>query len=146
MVRQRDLMIEKTLKTASWLIILGLVILTIVPADERPVSGLEHDWEHFVAFGLAGLTFGLAYAGHLGARCLSAVVFTLLLELSQIPLATRHARVEDFFVDAAGACLGIVVAHAFRKLTKNGAAAALPDILSSECLTVPKAQRTHSSQ
>jgi VanZ family protein len=120
-----DWMIDKTIKVVSWLIILGLVIVTIVPADERPVTGLEHDWEHFVAFGLAGLTFGFAYAEHLGARCLSAIVFTLALELSQIPLPTRHARVEDFVVDAVGACLGIVVAHGFRKLAKNRVAAAL---------------------
>jgi VanZ family protein len=118
-------MIEKILKAASWLIILGLVIVTVVPADERPVSGLEHDWEHLFAFGLAGLTFGLAYAGQLGARCLGAIVFTLALELSQIPLASRHARLEDFVVDAVAACLGIVVANAFRRLTKKPAAAAL---------------------
>ncbi len=117
-------MIEKTLKPASWLIILGLVIVTIVPADERPVTALEHDWEHFAAFGLAGLMFGLAYAGHLSVLCLSAIVFTLALELSQIPLATRHARAEDFVVDAVGACLGIVVAHTFRTLRKNRAVAA----------------------
>lgn len=118
-------MIEKTLKAANWLIILGLVIVTIIPADKRPVSGFQHDLEHFLAFGFAGLTFGLAYAGPLGARCLGAIVFTLALELSQIPLATRHARVEDFVVDAVAACLGIVIAHAFRKLTKNPAAAVL---------------------
>jgi VanZ family protein len=117
-------MIEKTLKAASWLILLGLVIVTIVPADERPVSGLKHDWEHFIAFGLAGLMFGLAYTGHFRVLCLSAVVFTLALELSQIPLATRHARAEDFVVDAVGACLGIIVAQAFQKLMKNRAAAA----------------------
>lgn len=117
--------IEKAIKAASWLIILCLVIVTIVPANERPVSGLEHDWEHFIAFGLAGLTFGLAYTGHLGARFLNAIVFTLTLELIQIPLATRHARVEDFVVDALGACLGIVVANAFRRLTKSHATTAL---------------------
>jgi VanZ family protein len=116
-------MIEKILKAASWLIIVGLVIVTIIPADERPVSGLQHDLEHFSAFSLAGLMFGLAYAGHLRALSLSAVAFTLALELSQIPLATRHARLEDFVIDAAGACLGIVVAHACRKLAKNRAVA-----------------------
>ena len=116
-------MIEKILKAASWLVLVGLVIVTIVPANERPVSGLQHDLEHFSAFSLAGLMFGLAYAGHLRALSLSAIAFTLALELSQIPLATRHARLEDFVVDAAGACLGIVVAHAWRKLTKNRAVA-----------------------
>jgi VanZ family protein len=115
---------RKTIKAASWLLILGLAILTVVPANERPVSGLQHDWEHFIAFGLAGLMFGLAYAGNLGVLCLSGVVFTLALELSQIPLATRHASVKDFVVDATAACFGIVVGHLFRKLTKNQAAAA----------------------
>jgi VanZ family protein len=116
-------MIENILKAANWLIIVGLVIVTIVPANERPITGLQHDLEHFSAFALAGLLFGLAYAGHLRAWLLSAVVFSLALELSQIPLPTRHARLEDFVVDAAGACLGIVVAHACRKLTKIWVAA-----------------------
>jgi VanZ family protein len=117
-------MLETTLKAASWLVLLGLVIVTIVPADARPVSGLRHDLEHFIAFGLAGVMFGIAYSGHFRVLYPSSIVFTLALELSQIPLATRHARLEDFVVDALGACLGIVVAYAFRKLTKNRAAAA----------------------
>jgi len=112
-------MIENILKAASWLVIVGLVIVTIVPANERPSTGLQHDLEHFSAFGLAGLLFGLAYAGHLRALLLSAIVFTLALELSQIPLATRHARLEDFIVDAAGACLGVVVAHVSRNFAKS---------------------------
>ena len=43
-------MLQKMLKAASWVIILGLVIVTVVPADERPVTGLQHDIEHFLAF------------------------------------------------------------------------------------------------
>jgi VanZ family protein len=117
-------MIAKTLKALSWLVIVGLVILTIVPADERPLTGLQHDLEHFVAFGLTGFLFGLAHAGYFRLLCLYAILFTLALELSQIPLATRHARVEDFIVDAVGACLGIAAAYAFQTLMKNRAAAA----------------------
>ncbi len=109
-------MFVKILKAASWLIILGLLIVTVVPAAERPVTDLYHDFEHFLAFGLAGATFGLAYAWRLHLNLLSAVVFALVLELSQIPLATRHARFEDFVVDAAAACLGIMLAHWCRKL------------------------------
>ena len=116
-------MMEKTLKAASWLAILGLVILTVVPANDRPVSGLEHHWEHFVAFALAGLLFGLAHVGNLRLQYLGAILFTLALELSQIPLPTRHARLEDFVVDALGACLGIASALAFRYLMKNRSAA-----------------------
>jgi VanZ family protein len=112
-------MLQKMLRPASWVIILGLVIVTVVPADERPVTGLQHDIEHFLAFALAGLTFGLAYAQNTRVNLLSAFVFTLALELSQIPLTTRHARPRDFMVDAAAACLGIVIAHFCRKLVKD---------------------------
>jgi len=112
-------MLQKMLKPASWVMILGLVIVTIVPANERPVTGFQHDIEHFLAFALAGLTFGLAYAQSVRVNLLSAFVFTLVLELSQFPLATRHARLRDFMVDAAAACLGIVIAHFWRKLIKD---------------------------
>jgi VanZ family protein len=109
-------MLVKILRAASWLIILGLVIATVVPANERPVTGLQHDFEHFLAFGIAGLIFGLAYTWRSHVNLLSAVIFALVLELSQIPLATRHARFEDFVVDAVAACLGIVLARWCRKL------------------------------
>jgi VanZ family protein len=116
-------MLEKILKVAGWIVIVGLVVLTIVPANERPVTGLQHNLEHFAAFVLAGLLFGFAYAGYLRALLFGAVVFALVLELSQIPLPTRHARLLDFVVDAAAACLGVVVAHASRKIVKVWAAA-----------------------
>jgi VanZ family protein len=106
----------KILRAASWLIIFGLIIVTIVPADERPITDLQHDFEHFLAFALAGATFGLAYPRRLGVNLLSAVVFALVLELSQIPLPTRHARFEDFVVDAVACCLGILIAHGGRRL------------------------------
>jgi GNAT superfamily N-acetyltransferase len=112
-------MIENILKAASWLVAIGLVIVTIVPANERPVTGIQHDLEHFSAFGLAGLLFGLAYFRHLRALFFGAVIFALVLELSQIPLSTRHARLADFVVDAVAACLGIIVAHVCREFMKN---------------------------
>jgi VanZ family protein len=117
-------MLQKMLKAASWFIIFSLVIVTIVPSDERPVTGLHHVIEHFLAFALAGLTFGFAYAQSLRTNVLSAIVFTLALELSQIPLATRHARLRDFMVDAAAACLGLGIAHLYRKLMAGRAVAA----------------------
>jgi VanZ family protein len=112
-------MLQKMLKAASWIMILGLVIVTVVPGDERPITGLQHDIEHFLAFALVGVTFGFAYPQSLRVNLSSAFFFTLALELSQIPLATRHARLRDFMVDAAAACLGLVIAHLCRKLVKN---------------------------
>ena len=103
---------------------LGLTVLSVIPADERPVSGLQHVWEHFIAFGPAGFLIGLAYAMRFRWLYLGAIAFTLALELSQIPLATRHARVNDFIVDAVAACLGLAVSQAFRRVIKHRQSAA----------------------
>ena len=110
----KETMTEKLFKAAAWVALLGLVVLTVVPADGRPVSGVQHDWEHFIAFGPAGFFLGLGYARRFRWLYPGAIAFTLALELSQIPLLTRHARVDDFIVDAVAACLGLAVAQAFR--------------------------------
>ncbi|WP_422388556.1 VanZ family protein [Bradyrhizobium symbiodeficiens] len=72
--------------------------------------------EHFVIFAVVGLAFGAAYVGRQRALLLSAILFALVLELCQLLLATRHARLEDFVVDAAAACLGIFTARVVRGL------------------------------
>lgn len=113
----------KTLKVVSWLAIISIVVLTIVPADGRPVTGLQSSQEHLLAFGLTGLTIGFAYPAYPRANLLSAIGFTLLLELGQIPLTTRHARLEDFIVDACAACLGILMACACRYFIRRPIAA-----------------------
>ncbi len=110
------LMISRVLKIANWLVILSLAVLTVVPADDRPSTGLWHGSEHFFAFGLAGLLFEWAQPRELRTNLFAAVVFSLALELSQIALPTRHARLEDFLVDAIASCLGISVAYASRYL------------------------------
>ena len=85
-------------------------MVTVVPASERPVTGVEHDYEHFLAFCLVGFVFAVAYRWRPTTLLLSAIGYTLALELMQIPLPTRHARLEDFLTDAAASCVGIVLA------------------------------------
>jgi len=104
----------KLLKIAVWLVLLGLVVVSLVPAAERPETGLQHDLEHFLAFALAGLLVALAYPTRLMLLVSGAVIYALALEIIQIPLATRHARLEDFVMDALGACAAIVLVYAAR--------------------------------
>jgi hypothetical protein len=40
-----------------------LTVLTVVPAPERPSTGIEHNLEHFLAFALLGILFALSYPG-----------------------------------------------------------------------------------
>jgi VanZ family protein len=97
----------KFLHAFAWLLVIGLVVVTVVPASERPVTGVEHGYEHFLSFGFVGFVFALTYSRRPIFLMLSAIVFAALLELIQIPLPTRHARLEDFLTDALGSCIGI---------------------------------------
>ena len=99
------------LRAFAWLMVIGLVVVTVVPASERPVTGVEHGYEHFFAFGFVGVTFAIAYSQRPISLMLAAIVFTAVLELMQIPLPTRHARLTDFLTDALASCVGIGFAH-----------------------------------
>jgi hypothetical protein len=95
--------------------ILAVVFLTVAPAQERPVTGLGQIPEHLLAFGLVGITVALATNLQFRYLLAGAISFALLLELAQIPLPTRHARIEDFIIDALGACGGVLIVSALRR-------------------------------
>ncbi|MBB5049376.1 VanZ family protein [Rhodopseudomonas rhenobacensis] len=98
----------KYLRILACVGVAALVLLTIVPADDRPVTGLQHDVEHFGAFLLPGLLLGFAFEKKTSLLLIGAVWFCLALEAIQIPLSTRHARLEDALVDSLAMCIGIV--------------------------------------
>jgi VanZ family protein len=50
---------------------------------------------------------------------LGGIGFTLLLEISQVPLTTRHARLSDFLVDTLAVWLGLFVGHLFEHLSQR---------------------------
>jgi VanZ family protein len=83
---------------------------TLGPPGLRPHSDLGQDGEHALAFILVGLAFGLAYRNHRRAVAAIAVVLIGVLELMQFWAPGRHARLEDFLVDAGTACIGFALA------------------------------------
>jgi VanZ family protein len=109
------------LRILAWILAVVIVVLTVVPASDRPETGAGHKFEHLLAFGLVGLVFSLAYSWRPMVLIASGIVFALLLELAQIPLPTRHARIEDFLADAFGASIGITLAYLARSAGKSSA-------------------------
>jgi len=105
----------------AWILVVGIVVATVIPASDRPNMGVGHNYEHWLAFVLVGLVFTLAYSWRLKVLISSGIVFALLLELAQIPLPTRHARIEDFLVDALGTSLGVTLAYLARSACKSSA-------------------------
>jgi VanZ family protein len=105
------------LKIFAWLLAAAVTFATLGPPSYRPHSNLGQDGEHALAFVLVGVAFGLAYPRHrLFVACVSVLMIGVL-ELLQILVPGRHARLEDFIVDAIAACAGIGVAMVFYWVT-----------------------------
>ncbi|MDA9510538.1 antibiotic resistance protein VanZ [Bradyrhizobium sp. CCBAU 11386] len=96
----------------AWLLAAAVTFATLGPPGLRPHSDLGQDGEHALAFILVGLAFGLAYRKRRLAAAAVSVILIGLLELMQFWAPGRHARLEDFLVDAATACAGFALAAA----------------------------------
>jgi VanZ family protein len=98
------------LRLGAWLLAAAVSFATLGPPTYRPHSSFGQNGEHALAFLLVGLAFGLAYPRHRLRATGLAVVMTGLLEILQIWSPGRHARLEDFVVDAVAGCIGFAVA------------------------------------
>ena len=94
----------------AWFGILAIVVLSVVPSSLRPVTGWGHQFEHFVAFALVAGIFAIGYRLPLMNLLVLAFLFCGGIELLQLPLATRHARLSDFVIDFFASCLAIGLA------------------------------------
>jgi VanZ family protein len=95
------------LKILAWLLAAAVTFATLGPAQLRPHSDLGQDGEHAFAFVLVGLAFGLAYTRNRLLTSVISVVMIGVLEILQLWMPGRHARFEDFVVDALAACAGL---------------------------------------
>ena len=96
----------------AWGLAAAIAYATLGPATQRPHSNLGQNGEHALAFVLLGLAFGLAYARAPLRTAALVIAYTGLIEVLQFLAPGRHARLEDFLVDALAASLGIVAAVA----------------------------------
>jgi VanZ family protein len=101
-------MIQRVSVIAGWLALAFIVYATLSPIDARPVlAGLQ--FEHFAAFALMGLAFGLAYPSRLFLVVAIVVGSAVVLEALQLLTPDRHGRILDALVKAAGGICGIGV-------------------------------------
>jgi len=105
-----------TARILAWIGIIAIVVLSIVPANERPT--LAEDWlgqlfghlaDHVAAFALVAGAFAIGYRFSLFWLLTLAFLYCGGIELLQIPLPTRHARVSDFLIDFATAAIAMVL-------------------------------------
>jgi VanZ family protein len=104
---------------AGWLLIILITVLSLVPAALRPETNAPHNFEHFAIFWLTGFAFGLANDRRPIGTIAALVMFSGAIEIAQIFLPDRHARVGDFIVDALAACAGAVIALAIVRVVER---------------------------
>jgi VanZ family protein len=98
------------LRIFAWLLAAAVTFATLGPPRFRPHSDLGQDGEHAFAFVLVGLAFGLAYTRYRVLTTVISVVVIGIIEILQLWAPGRHARIEDFVVDALATCAGLAVA------------------------------------
>jgi len=72
---------------------------------------ISHGFEHLIVFLLMGLAFGLGYANRSILVTLLLIGFVGLVEIAQLCVPGRHARMADFLIDALAVCVGVASAH-----------------------------------
>jgi VanZ family protein len=97
---------RRLFKIAAWFLLVTIVVLSVVPPEDRPVTPAPHDFEHVAIFVATGLAFGLGYSRH-GVQILALMAFSAAVEIIQLGIPGRHARVSDFVVDALSVSIGV---------------------------------------
>jgi VanZ family protein len=101
---------KTAVRIAAWMLLAAIVVLSLVPAQDRPVTGAPHDVEHLGIFVVTGLAFGLGYPSRFLLQGIWLVLFAALIEIAQLAVPGRHARFADFVVDAISLLVGIAIA------------------------------------
>ena len=111
---------SKVARIAAWSLATAIVILSIVPPAVRPETNAPHNLEHFLIYAATGFACGLGYKRRHDLLAVLLVLFSAAVEIAQIFVPGRHARLSDFIIDAIGACVGLAIssligiARAFR--------------------------------
>jgi VanZ family protein len=105
-------------RLVAWSASAAIIALMVVPPALRPVTPAPHLVEHFMIFMLVGALFASAYPGREVNVAFVAIPCLAALELMQLFVPGRHARLADFVVNALGACIGLVLASLSAGVTR----------------------------
>jgi hypothetical protein len=95
------------LRLAAWLLLAGLVFVTLSPVDLRPISPLPTQIERAIALTIVGFVFALAYPRRLVLVAVIVLGATIGLEVLQLVTPSRHGRWPDVAVKLLGGSVGL---------------------------------------
>src|SRR6516164_2399961 len=102
--------VSKLARIAAWVLTAAIIILSLVPPGLRPETSAPHSLEHFTIYAATGFAFGLGYKQRHDLLAILLVVSTGCIEIAQLFVPGRHARLIDFIIDAIAACMGLAIA------------------------------------
>ncbi|WP_244642368.1 VanZ family protein [Phyllobacterium sp. 628] len=100
----------KLAQIIAWLLFAAILFVTVDPINLRPDSGLPVNVERFLAFAVMGFVFAIAYPRHWILILTLVIGAAFAFELAQMLAPTRHARLLDAVVKAAGGFAGVISA------------------------------------
>jgi VanZ family protein len=103
-------------RIVAWCLAVAILMLSLVPPDLRPETGVPHAAEHFTIYAVTGTAFGLGYAQREAFLAATLIIFAGIVELAQLLVPGRHARLSDFIIDALAMGLGVAAASLSRRL------------------------------
>lgn len=116
MLRKASLQILTVARIAAWSLAAAIVVLSLVPPSLRPETGVPHKLEHFLIFAATGAAFGLGYDLGLVLLATQLVSFAGAVEIAQLFVPGRHARLSDFIVDGVAICVGSIAGSLAKRI------------------------------
>ena len=102
---------QKLFQVAAWLLALAIIMLSLGPPSTRPVTGAGHGLEHLLMFLATGVAFALGYPRRFWLLAVALLAFVAAIEIAQIWVPGRHARLGDFLIDATASCFGVGLSY-----------------------------------
>jgi VanZ family protein len=119
-------MMHKIIAAAAWLLLVFIAHATLTSIEARPElhsGGFYKAFftvlERFGAYAVLGLLFYLAYPRQVGLVCLLVFGSAVFLEILQIFVPDRDARVVDALEKMAGGAAGMLAARAVLALARH---------------------------
>ena len=106
------------LRTATWVCVTILAVLSLLPGKDMLRSGLPGHIEHFIAYAGTGMVATAAYGPPNLRTVMLLWAYAGLLEYLQRFSPGRHPAVADFLSSALGALCGTIASVLLRRAVR----------------------------
>lgn len=104
------------IRSAAWLSILIVLLVTLVPIGLRPTTGLSPNIERFCVMAAVGALFAAAYPRRFWLIALTLSLAAAIVEPLQFLAAGRHPSLHDVELKSLGAAIGAAFGYAAASL------------------------------